>query len=431
MAIHRRLFFLLLLLLPSQLGYHFWPSWSFVLGRRVDYLSPTVYITDILVFCVLVFWVYARGRCMNISLRTVIIFLSIIGFAGVNSFYAKSFPVALYTWVKIFEYIGLGWYIISTKVRLSDVVFPLAMSVSYSSSIAIGQFILQHAIGAPLWILGERSFSIDTPGIARFMMCPSVDFLCKFFVRPYATFPHPNVLGGYIVTMSPFIMYYLAQKSITTRIARVYMFVLGIGSIALMLTFSRSAWSVALLNILISFGMLFRTRSFLYKKTIDIVIPILLLCVSIALGMVIYIFFPSVGDESVVRRIELVNIAVSMWSHSPLFGVGLGNFVVEMPNFTNSRYINFLQPVHNIYLLVLSELGLAGLIGIALGIVWIFKQTYIFFREQKSIILTHVLFILPLMSLMLLGIVDHYVITLQQGQLMSVLVIALYISRIL
>src|SRR5260221_12343343 len=44
-----KLFFLILLLLPTQFGRHFWPSFSFVLGQRVDYLTPILYLTDILI----------------------------------------------------------------------------------------------------------------------------------------------------------------------------------------------------------------------------------------------------------------------------------------------------------------------------------------------------------------------------------------------
>ena len=54
--IHRILFFLLLLLLPVQLGRHFWPEFALVFGIRIDYLSPTIYLTDLLVIGILVSW---------------------------------------------------------------------------------------------------------------------------------------------------------------------------------------------------------------------------------------------------------------------------------------------------------------------------------------------------------------------------------------
>ena len=50
------LFYLLLLLLPTQLGKHFWPTFSYVLGTRVDYLSPTLYLTDIIILFITLFY---------------------------------------------------------------------------------------------------------------------------------------------------------------------------------------------------------------------------------------------------------------------------------------------------------------------------------------------------------------------------------------
>jgi len=41
--LQQRLFWLLVFLLPVQFGRHFWPEWSYVMGLRIDYLSPTIY----------------------------------------------------------------------------------------------------------------------------------------------------------------------------------------------------------------------------------------------------------------------------------------------------------------------------------------------------------------------------------------------------
>jgi hypothetical protein len=51
------IFYFLILFLPTQLGRHFFTSFSFVSGIRVDYLSPTIYFTDILVLLLFIAWV--------------------------------------------------------------------------------------------------------------------------------------------------------------------------------------------------------------------------------------------------------------------------------------------------------------------------------------------------------------------------------------
>src|SRR5579872_3631132 len=40
-------YLLTLLFLPTQLGKHFWPDFTVVEGFRIDYLSPTLYFTDL------------------------------------------------------------------------------------------------------------------------------------------------------------------------------------------------------------------------------------------------------------------------------------------------------------------------------------------------------------------------------------------------
>ena len=58
--LHRWLFYLLLLLIPTQLGYHFWPDFAFVNGIRVDYLAPTIYLTDLLILGIGISWLLSK-----------------------------------------------------------------------------------------------------------------------------------------------------------------------------------------------------------------------------------------------------------------------------------------------------------------------------------------------------------------------------------
>ena len=130
-------------------------------------------------------------------------------------------------------------------------------------------------------------------------------------------------------------------------------------------------------------------------------------------------------NESVFVRGELNSAAIKMItpsSHLPstiyhlLFGVGLGNYLVELPKYYPHREIFFLQPVHNIYLLILSETGIIGLGMILYFIVKIFKHI----ARKRLFVICHLSFV----TLLLLGAVDHYPLTLQQGQLLLTVLIA-------
>ena len=113
-------------------------------------------------------------------------------------------------------------------------------------------------------------------------------------------------------------------------------------------------------------------------------------------------------------RQQLNVAAIRLWQTSPLFGVGLGNFLVRLPEALPTRTIYFLQPVHNIYLLLLSEVGVVGF----LFFIWFLQKI---FRHPFGI--WHLAFGI----LLVLGLVDHYPLTLQQGQLLLTLLMSLAI----
>src|SRR5438045_3032019 len=51
-------FLLFLFFLPTQFGKHFWPTYTIVSGLRIDYLSPTIYASDIILLAFLVFYLF-------------------------------------------------------------------------------------------------------------------------------------------------------------------------------------------------------------------------------------------------------------------------------------------------------------------------------------------------------------------------------------
>lgn len=414
MALHRRLFFLLLVFLPTQLGIHFWPHWSTVMGRRVDYLSPTIHLTDIIIGLVLIFWFIDRVRKNTrraLKQKNIIFdfsfFILIFIFVIVNCWFAASPWVSVYKWIKIIEYIGLAWYVSASAYRLSDIGTPLAIGVIYSSVLAIMQFIFQHSVG--LWILGERTFDSSTPGIALW------DGFGKLLLRAYATFPHPNVLGGYLVI----VLLLIVQKvwSEVRFMSFLSKFFFGItfflGSITLYLTFSRSAWLAA------GLGALY----YIFRGVKKHRVVWIALYISMLVGSC-YILAPKISDTSVTHRAELNRMAIDLWKQSPYIGVGLGNFIVRLPETKVTRHGNYLQPVHNIYLLLLSEIGIVGVCFIVF--VWLRCYKHLSKpRPPASFSILH----FTLLIILILGFVDHYLLTLQQGQVLFTLVLGMSIVR--
>lgn len=417
------IFYLLILLLPTQFGKHFWPPFAFVSGVRVDYLSPTLYLTDILIILLFILClkkIYIKLKSVN-HLFLVICFLFLI----LNIYFAQNPLSAVYGLLKLLEMIFFGWYVAThvNKKNIKTIALLFCSPLFFESLLAIGQFFHQGSLNSIFYFFGERTLTGQTPGIAN------VSLAGELKLRPYGTFPHPNVLAGYltiamVIVISNFKFSREAGSRMKTIIGTNFKKVfisttILVGTIALFLTMSRVAiilWIVFCLFFFIQ-GVWF------HKKKIKSIFYVLLptcymLLVFSPLGSRFTNF--SLGDEAVVQRTFLMQQAGTMIVTHPLFGVGLHNFFYYLPpaSMWQNPYL-LLQPVHNIYLLIAAE---TSLIGLGLFLYFIFL-TYKRLQSKKFII--HNSYFIILSIVLTLGLFDHYFLTLQQGQLLFAFVLGL------
>lgn len=191
------IFLLLIFLIPTQLGRHFWPNWSLVNGVRIDYLSPTLYITDILIVLLFLFSFFRRDKSDDLSFGMVvrpsptliIIFLLLVVLFSNFSF------ISFFKFLKIFEIFIFAWLIKTNlnKKNFSQFIFVLSLSMLFQSVLGIAQFFNHGSINGIFYFFGERNFSSGTPGIANAVINGTL------ILRPYGTLPHPNVLAGFLL----------------------------------------------------------------------------------------------------------------------------------------------------------------------------------------------------------------------------------------
>jgi hypothetical protein len=427
------------------------------------------------------------------KLFLVISLVPLVGFILLNISFASSPIVAFSKWLKVFEFVLFGFYIIKTRPSFSRALWCLSVAILYSSIIAIAQFFLQHSVGGLLWFLGERTFDITTPGIARAQFFPFIISNSREILRAYATFPHPNVLGGFLAIGLPLVSTLLIKHQRITNLYEftnafrilkklrgsenqrirksdisdysdasdiphfrkseysefseqfvglirnsmiIYLWLVMLAGIpALFFTFSRSAWiAFIILFLILKFKdwELFRN----WKLEIRNLLPLVGFMALLGFFLLPYFKTMTLDSESVFVRNELNSAAISMIfpsfnelstiNYEHIFvGVGLGNFLVELPKYYPHRDIFFLQPIHNIFLLVLSETGVIGFILFC----WLISSIYL--NKELKIknygitqkfplsIIHYSLFII-----LLLGLVDHYPLTLQQGQLLFTFLVA-------
>jgi len=90
--------------------------------------------------------------------------------------------------------------------------------------------------------------------------------------------------------------------------------------------------------------------------------------------------------SSGTARIELIQESWEMIKQNPLLGVGPGNFqtVMVANNYTGVAS-HFLYPVHNLYLLFASELGLPSLMIFLIFLFLILKKSFFSIQKAKTL----------------------------------------------
>ncbi|MCK5475016.1 MAG: O-antigen ligase family protein [Candidatus Pacebacteria bacterium] len=337
--------------------------------------------------------------------------------------------------------------------------------------IAISQFTTQQSFFKSELLrklTGESLIGADISGVAKFV------FEGQKIVRSYGTFPHPNVLGGFLIlTILITILLYLESKNgyLSSKLANYKLFssydntkdgisqgiicslfwivIIFIQISALFLTFSRISWFSFILAviILLIISITYLTnvsRETLVKNTIikfkELFIVILLLIVLTISNF--SIIQARIGDNllsvdnrspnnyALSDRLFYNNVSNKIISNNPFFGSGLGTFVFQIDGYLEENNINQklepwqYQPAHNIYFLIASEIGIIGLLFFLLFLIYtisislnIVSSEIIFNRRFNYYLLTIFL------SFLFIGLFDHYFWTLQQGRLIFWLVL--------
>lgn len=417
-------------LLPTQLGKHFWPNLSIVSGIRIDYLSPTLYVTDVLLILLFASFLFRyfrsvkdtngiRNAIAKSGKKNIFLILILVVFISSNVLFATRPLLTVYGYIKLSEFILLTFYIAKTiKSRSQFISLSVLFTIGllFESVLAILQYINQGSLNGIFYFFGERSFTGVTPGIANASINGAL------VLRPYATFPHPNVLAAYLLVGLVLVWNYIVKNK------GMYMQVLGgvtlfIGSIALLLTFGRVVillWAFLVVFVLInSFrGKFTSARTKIFVSFFLCVCVLGMFLLPVTREVINRLDQTSLSDESVTERVELLTASWKMIQMHPFTGVGLDNFIPSLAPIQKPMPLGlYLQPVHNIFVLILAETGIIGFVLF----LWIFVRTIIRVNNQP-IEIRAILFLL-ISIIVITGMFDHYWLTLQQGQLLFAVII--------
>ena len=397
-------------LIPSQLALHFWPKWAFVYGIRIDYLAPTIYLSDILILIIFFLWLIDilinRSKIKFKNFGLYLLPLLILIFLNIG--FATNYYLTLYRWLKLLEFTILGVFVVKyPKIKIKKwILEPLAFSIIFFVIIGLIQFINKGTSGGVFYILGERTFSIYTPGIAL------VDVFGRQLMRAYSTFPHPNSLAGFLGICV--LLFLLFGKNLNRRL---YYLAIVFAFLGIAISFSKTA--IITLIVIGIFWFLINNKKI--ENMVGRLTTILLIVTSILLlGFKTNIYTSKIRNiENIYQRISLIRTSGEMIKSNYISGVGLGNFIINIPKYAEDNSW-ILQPVHNIYLLIFTETGLLGLVIFFILSIKIFNKVSPFNKRN---------FFYLLLFILITGFWDHYWISIQQNLLLEMLVFAMILRE--
>ncbi|PIW36669.1 MAG: hypothetical protein COW24_03850 [Candidatus Kerfeldbacteria bacterium CG15_BIG_FIL_POST_REV_8_21_14_020_45_12] len=386
-----------------------------------EYGSVSLYAIDILVVVFLLFagvhLLAERKNYRPTISQWLAILLVIIGFFSIA--FADNRISALFWWAKLAEGVALFIFIPQLHLQTRRIGLALLASGTIQSLLAFSQVIMQRVVGTK-W-LGMATQDPATLGVTV------VESNGERLLRAYGSLPHPNMLAGFlVVTLLIGLLLYMQEER------RMWRLVIAIGitfsSVGLWTTLSRQG--ILALGLALGLFVLstFLTSKHFPRRAALAVTYVLLPFFTFA------VIFPQItltrtsGDtrlehHSVAERKLYLQQSESLLRTDWVTGVGIGNYTAELQkrddedNITNPSYSY--QPVHNIYILTFTELGIFGFIVFLCFILsltyrrdWLDPQT----RYYGFAVL----------AVLIIGIFDHYLWTLHFGILLFWLTAALF-----
>ena len=401
---------LITLLLPINLGKHFITVDAYVRARLIDYLVPTIWLQDLVIFFALLIGFATRKVSFSRRyLRPVLIFLAAL---LPSVFVAENLGAAMFFYVRVVLYALFALYVAETFKRkwdFSRILKPLSLVVLLLGVLAISQWINQGAVFNNYLVFGEQPYDISTFNVAR----TNIFGLLK--IPAYGTFRHPNTLAGFLA-VSLFWMYSEMRLGKRNKLMGLA-FIAGL--VGIVLTFSQVAMAALFLS------MVF----FLAIKRLGKAGVLLSLFGTLAISLTA-LFLPTItlnqnleGDPSFYRRSNLLKSAYQMAADNTPFGVGANNYTIALQDYLPlTQVLVFNQPVHNVFALILAESGIFALLAFLALLIFVGARLLGDSFGYSAV------FFITLLQFFILGSFDHYLYTAHQTQILFWLTLGLALS---
>jgi len=458
---------------PLEKRHLIYTDYSFITGAFTEAGTIALYASDIafvLLGLAWVWWKAKAGAPLSMSLPRPAFWVGIVlvAWAVFRSLPLHPSPLGWYAAARVAQGFLLMLIVADLWQR------PHVRSIVLGSIVVLG--VLQSLLGIAqvsrssdlrLMFLGEHPLSLTTPGVAK------VDIvkLSSSFVnvpvgtkvmRAYGTFPHPNVLGWFLIASTYSALTLILSPNGGSRKVRgpeehsqvsrrmflaehpiPSLAILAILVSGILVTFSRGAW-VGLL--FLEAGFLLNSlrrvdkrliRSVMCWTMIGITVPILL--GSSVRQAVVSRLLPPETDMFLRERSSSYRESLRAIRGNFLIGVGAGGGItsivrsknnIDKNNFLFSRIEKedvplgttqepwMFQYPHNVPLVILLELGAVGLCLFLAMAYLLFSPYMLKYLFISSLFPRRVGTLLVFAAFLLAALVDHFPWTIQQGRIL-------------
>ncbi len=184
-------------------------------------------------------------------------------------------------------------------------------------------------------------------------------------VRAFGTLGSPGTTIRMTMMVIPFALF-LCVPNAMFGMRLVFLLLTGGGLAGLLLTFTRVYYITTSLQCVLAFAIMLRD-GLLRREAVVLVVLLALGGLAVA-SPLLYAQF-TVREDSMTVRLQQYEAALRMIRDKPLLGVGLNNGTSLKPNYVLTTYNKydadtqyFLEPTHNLYLSMASEIGVPGML---------------------------------------------------------------------
>lgn len=395
--------YLVAFLLPWQARWIIRPGQ--INGGYNEYLTISLYAVDVILLILLATFSITEYKRFKKSaekekdLKINLIWWLIAGLEltiFISLFLAEDLLLAVYKYAVFLLGVGLFWLLQRLDFSRFKLLSVFLFSLSIQAGLAVFQFLNQYAPSFK-W-LGLAEHDPQELGVSV-VEAIGPGGIGERWLRAYGGMDHPNILGGTLVVGLLFLFFLFLKngKNLVGKTGSYFLMVFGaVLTSGVILSFSRNAWlSLGLSLLVILIGLFIAKNKFGVKRFFELAL------VSVFVFIIFFISYQNIflarfdldnrlESKSYNERVDSMEKSSEIIQDNPL-GVGIGNYALALEEEIGDKKAWNYQPVHNTYLLILSELGFAGLIfflGVIVyfGVRLIKREDYIKFAILTSIV---------------------------------------------